>query len=81
MRTVGADPGDQVPERSGPLVGVFISVTTIPAAANIGTALIASHLGEAVGAAIQLVVNAFCILVAATTTLLIQRAVQRRRHA
>jgi uncharacterized hydrophobic protein (TIGR00271 family) len=67
--------------KSGPLVGVFISVTTIPAAANIGTALVAGHLPEAIGAAIQLIVNAFCILVAATTTLLVQRRILRRRGA
>jgi uncharacterized membrane protein len=67
--------------KSGALVGVFISVTTIPAAANIGTALVADHPEEAGGAAIQLAVNVVCILVAAVVTLLVQRAALRRRSA
>jgi uncharacterized membrane protein len=67
--------------KSGALVGVFISVTTIPAAANIGTALVADHPEEAGGAAIQLLVNVVCILIAATVTLLVQRWALRRRSA
>jgi uncharacterized hydrophobic protein (TIGR00271 family) len=67
--------------KSGALVGVFISVTTIPAAANIGTALVADHPEEAAGAATQLAVNVLCILVAATGTLLVQRWALRRRSA
>ncbi len=67
--------------KSGALVGVFISVTTIPAAANIGTALVSDHPEEAAGAAIQLIVNVVCILIAATTTLLVQRWALRRRSA
>jgi len=67
--------------KSGALVGVFISVTTIPAAANIGTALVADHPEEAAGAATQLGVNVLCILVAATGTLLVQRWALRRRSA
>ncbi len=67
--------------KSGGLVGVFISVTTIPAAANIGTALVTDHLTEATGAVIQLVVNIACLLVAATATLTVQRAIGRRRRA
>jgi uncharacterized hydrophobic protein (TIGR00271 family) len=59
--------------KSSTLVGVFISVTTIPAAANIGTALVTDHLGEAGGAAVQLIVNLFCILFAALVTLLVQQ--------
>lgn len=65
--------------KSGALVGVFISVTTIPAAANIGTALVTDHLAEAGGAATQLVVNIACLLLAAILTLRVQRALQRRR--
>jgi uncharacterized hydrophobic protein (TIGR00271 family) len=64
--------------RAGGLIGVFISVTTIPAAANIGTALVAGHVQEAGGAAVQLVVNIVCLLVAAVLTLLVQRAVGAR---
>jgi uncharacterized hydrophobic protein (TIGR00271 family) len=66
--------------RSGALVGVFISVTTIPAAANIGTALVVGHEGEAAGAAVQLVVNIVCLLLASIATLLVQRAVVGRRR-
>jgi uncharacterized hydrophobic protein (TIGR00271 family) len=67
--------------KSGALVGVFISVTTIPAAANIGTALVADHPEEAGGAAIQLGVNVVCIIVAAVVTLLVQRVALRRRSS
>jgi uncharacterized hydrophobic protein (TIGR00271 family) len=65
--------------KSTSLVGVFISVTTIPAAANIGTALVTGRPAEAIGAAVQLAVNLACILLAAVTTLLVQRAGRRRR--
>ena len=67
--------------KSGALVGVFISVTTIPAAANIGTALVADHPEEAGGAAVQLALNVVCILVAAVVTLLVQRLALHRRSA
>lgn len=67
--------------KSSALVGVFISVTTIPAAANTGAALVAGLPGEALGAAVQLVVNIACILVAAVLVLLLQRAAARRRRA
>jgi len=66
--------------KAGALVGVFISVTTIPAAANIGTALVAGRPAEAGGAALQLGVNVVCLLVSAVLTLLVQRAVLRRRQ-
>ena len=66
--------------KSSTLVGVFISVTTIPAAANIGTALVTDHLAEAGGAAVQLIVNLFCILFAALVTLLVQRRLWRTRR-
>ena len=65
--------------KAGALVGVFISVTTIPAAANIGTALVAARPDDAAGAALQLGVNVVCLLVSAVLTLLVQRAVLRRR--
>lgn len=67
--------------KSSALVGVFISVTTIPAAANIGAALVAGLPAEALGAAIQLVVNVACILVSAVVVLLLQRTAARRRRA
>ncbi len=66
--------------KSATLVGVVISVTTVPAAANIATAAVTGHGGEALGAAVQLVVNLICIVVAAVATLLVQRLEQRRHR-
>jgi uncharacterized hydrophobic protein (TIGR00271 family) len=68
--------------KSGALVGVLISVTTIPAAANIGVAAAYGDGEEWVGAMEQLVVNLSAILLAGFTTLYIQRKLyQRRRRA
>jgi uncharacterized hydrophobic protein (TIGR00271 family) len=60
--------------KSGALMGVLISVTTIPAAANAAVALAYWVPREAVGSAIQLVVNLSAIVVAGTLTLLVLRA-------
>jgi uncharacterized hydrophobic protein (TIGR00271 family) len=60
--------------KSGALVGVLISVTTIPAAANAAVALAYWVPSEAVGSAIQLVINLSAIAVAGTLTLLILKA-------
>jgi uncharacterized hydrophobic protein (TIGR00271 family) len=64
--------------RSGALVGVFISVTTVPAAADmaVGLALGGGH--EFSRAAIQLGINVLGILAAALTTLALQKAVWHR---
>jgi uncharacterized hydrophobic protein (TIGR00271 family) len=43
--------------KSGALVGVLISVTTIPAAANVGVAVAYWVPSEAIGSVIQLVIN------------------------
>jgi uncharacterized hydrophobic protein (TIGR00271 family) len=67
--------------KSGAIVGVLISVTTIPAAANVGVAAAYGEWGEAAGAAAQLVVNLTCIVAAVVATLSVQRAVYRRRRA
>ena len=69
--------------KSGALVGVLISVTTIPAAGNIGLAAAYQDWGEARGAALQLGINLAAIVVAAVATLYVQRLfylVRRRRH-
>ncbi len=69
--------------KSGALVGVLISVTTIPAAANIGVAAAYGEWGDAGGAALQLGINLGGIVVAGVLTLYIQRryyVVRRRRH-
>jgi uncharacterized hydrophobic protein (TIGR00271 family) len=59
--------------KSGALVGVLISVTTIPAAANAAVASAYGVWDEAWGSAIQLGLNISAIVVAGTLTLLIQR--------
>jgi uncharacterized hydrophobic protein (TIGR00271 family) len=68
--------------KSGALVGVLISVTTIPAAANIGVAAAFRNGDEWVGAMEQLAVNLSAICLAGILTLFIQRKLyQRRRRA
>ncbi len=68
--------------KSGALVGVLISVTTIPAAAAIGIAAAYGDWPAWRGSIEQLAINLVAILVAGIATLLIQNAVfQRRRRA
>jgi uncharacterized hydrophobic protein (TIGR00271 family) len=64
--------------KSGALVGVFISVTTVPAAADIAVSLALGGGDQLASAATQLAINLVSILVAATATLAVQRAVWRR---
>ena len=59
--------------KSGALVGVLISVTTIPAAANVGFAAAVGDWPQAGGALVQLAVNLTAIVVAGFLTLYIQR--------
>jgi uncharacterized hydrophobic protein (TIGR00271 family) len=59
--------------KTGALVGVAISVTTVPAAANAAIALYYGDLGQALGSFSQLFVNLGGIAVAGTVTLLVQR--------
>ena len=68
--------------KSGALVGVLISVTTIPAAANIGVAAALGDGKEWVGAMEQLTLNLVVIFLAGIGTLYVQRLfyVRRRRH-
>lgn len=54
------------------LVGVFVSVTTIPAAANIGVAVAARDGSELAGATVQLLVNVAGLLVAGAVTLAVR---------
>ncbi|GAB2947528.1 DUF389 domain-containing protein [Micromonospora polyrhachis] len=63
---------------AGPLVGVLISVTTVPAAANVAVALAYAVYDEAFGSAIQLLVNVCAIVMAGVLTLLVQRFWWRR---
>ena len=69
--------------KSGALIGVLISVTTIPAASNIGVAAAYGDWDEAGGAAAQLGINLSSIVVAGVLTLFIQRRyyiARRRKH-
>jgi uncharacterized hydrophobic protein (TIGR00271 family) len=68
--------------KSGALIGVLISVTTIPAAANVGVAAGYQDWPAWRGSIGQLMINLISILVAGTAVLAIQRALyQRRRRA
>jgi uncharacterized hydrophobic protein (TIGR00271 family) len=62
-------------DKSSTLVGVFISVTTVPAVAVLSLALATGDGGDAVHALEQLGINVFGILVAGTLTLLLQRVI------
>jgi uncharacterized hydrophobic protein (TIGR00271 family) len=65
--------------KSGALLGVLISVTTIPAAANVGVATAYADWSEFRGALAQLTINLACIVVAGVATLTAQRAGFARR--
>ena len=65
-------------ERSGTLVGVLVSVTTIPAIANIGVAAALGSWSEAWGALGQLGVNVACLVLVGAITLRIQRRLTPR---
>ncbi|WP_031076708.1 DUF389 domain-containing protein [Streptomyces sp. NRRL S-118] len=70
--------------KSGALVGVAISVTTVPAAANAAVALGYGDLAQTRGSVEQLLLNLLAILLAGTLTLLAQKFFwtrQRERRA
>ena len=67
--------------RAGALIGVFISVTTIPAAADIGLSVAFASWGEAGGSAVQLVLNVVLLIVVGAGGLSAQRAIWRRLGA
>ena len=74
--------------KAGPLVGVFISVTTVPAAADFAAGIVTGQPGTAIGALGQLALNLVCIVLAAVGTLAAQRwwwtrvrRAERRRRA
>ena len=66
--------------KSGALVGVLISVTTIPAAANIGVAAALGDGEEWLGAMQQLGLNLAAIFLACIGTLFVQRRLYVRRR-
>ncbi|HET7385716.1 MAG TPA: DUF389 domain-containing protein [Nocardioidaceae bacterium] len=64
--------------KSGTLIGVFISVTTVPAAGTIALCIGTGVWWEVNNAAIQLGVNLLGLILAGTATLLVQRVVWSR---
>lgn len=62
-------------EKSAAMVGVFISVTTVPAAGNLALALATWHVGEMTGSLTQLGLNFAGMIVAGVIVLALQRAV------
>ena len=66
--------------KSGALVGVLISVTTIPAASDIGVSAAVGEWTQTRGATGQLIANLTCIVTASVLTLTIQRAATRQRQ-
>lgn len=59
--------------KSGALVGVAISVTTVPAAANAAVALIYGDANQTLRSSEQLLLNLLGIILAGTATLLLQK--------
>src|SRR5450755_3034877 len=66
--------------RAGALIGVFISVTTIPAAADLGLSLAYSSWSEARGSAFQLLLNVALLIVVGALVLRVQRIIWRARE-
>jgi uncharacterized hydrophobic protein (TIGR00271 family) len=68
--------------KSGAIVGVLVSVTTIPAVANVGVALAFQNPSEAAGALAQLSINVIGLVTAGVVSLWLgQRLSQRRAIA
>ena len=66
--------------KSGALIGVLISVTTIPAAANVAVAAAYGDWSAWRGSMEQLLINMGAILAAGIMTLTVQKAIYRRRR-
>ncbi|MCW1250105.1 DUF389 domain-containing protein [Acaricomes phytoseiuli] len=69
-----------ISRRSTVLVGVFISVTTVPAAGFVAVALVLGETEKAAGSAIQLLLNLLGIVVSAFAVLMFYRLVRRRKQ-
>ena len=65
--------------RANALIGVFISVTTIPAASDMGLSAAYGSWSEARGSTFQLLLNVVLLIVVGTVGLRLQRAVWRNR--
>ncbi|MFG3306350.1 DUF389 domain-containing protein [Streptomyces wuyuanensis] len=66
--------------KSGALVGVAISVTTVPAGANAAVALSYDAYGQAWGSSLQLLLNLLGIILAGTLTLFVQKWLWTRQR-
>jgi uncharacterized hydrophobic protein (TIGR00271 family) len=66
--------------RASALIGVFISVTTIPAAADIALSLAYSSWTQARGSAFQLLLNVAVLIVVGALVLRVQRIIWRTRE-
>lgn len=67
-----------ISRRSAALIGVFISVTTVPAAGYVAVALVLGEYQKAAGSALQLFLNLVGIVVAGVGVLLFYRLVTKR---
>ena len=67
-----------VEARTGALIGVFISVTTIPAAADIGVSIAFENWSEARGSLVQLLLNVVILIAVGAIGLVVQRHVWGR---
>jgi uncharacterized membrane protein len=67
--------------RANALIGVFISVTTIPAAADIGVSLAYGSWHEAAGSTLQLLLNVVLLLLVGAGGLALQRRIWIRHAA
>jgi uncharacterized hydrophobic protein (TIGR00271 family) len=65
--------------RANALIGVFISVTTIPAAAALGLSVAYQDWGRARGSALQLLLNAGLLILVGAATLRLQHRIWRPR--
>lgn len=67
--------------RSGALIGVLISVTTIPAVAAVGVSAAVGEWDDALGALVQLTLNVVGLVLAGVVTLWVQREAWERVKA
>ena len=67
-----------ISHRSAALIGVFISVTTVPAAGFVAVALVLGEFEKAAGSALQLALNLVGIVAAAVAVLIFYRLVTKR---
>lgn len=64
--------------RASTLIGVFVSVTTIPAAADVGVSIAFGSWHEAWGSAVQLALNIVLLIAVGAVTLTLQRRIWSR---